>query len=112
MAYACITDCERKGKPNKKAETPSGCGHSLSRLWNTVFKEYMESTNFKQSRGDSCIFVRSEGTDLTIITKTLEMMRRIKGHSRDTLQDEGPHNCLGITVEYDEEHQKQHIHTI
>ena len=54
------------------------CGHSLSRLWNTVFKEYMESTNFKQSRGDSCIFVRSEGTDLTIITKTLEMMRRIK----------------------------------
>ena len=27
-----------------------------SRCWNTVFKEYMESTNFKQCTADTCIF--------------------------------------------------------
>ena len=55
------------------------------RCWNTVFKEHMESTNFKQCTADPCIFVSSEGTDLTIIavyvddliiiTKTPEKMR-------------------------------------
>ena len=58
------------------------------RHWNTVFKEHMESTNFKQCTTDACFFVRSEGTDLTIIavyiddliiiTKTPEKMRWIK----------------------------------
>ena len=59
-----------------------------SRCWNTVFKEYTKSTNFKQCTADPCTFIRSEGTDLTIIsvyvddliiiTKTPEMMMRIK----------------------------------
>lgn len=42
-----------------------------SRCWNTVFMEHMESTNFKQRRADTCIFVRSEGTDLAIIVYML-----------------------------------------
>ena len=65
---------------------------------------------------DPCIFVRSEGTDLTIIsvyvddlviiTKTPEMMRIIKDSlaTRFKMKDLGKlHYCLGITVEYDEE---------
>ena len=38
-----------------------------SRCWNTVFKQYMESTNFRQHTADSCIFVSSERADLTIV---------------------------------------------
>ena len=102
-----------------------------SRCWNTVFKEYMESTNFKQCTADPCIFVRSEGTDLTIIsvyvddliiiTKTPEMMRRIKDSlaTHFKVKDLGKlHYCLGITVEYDEEkkclwmHQRQYIQSL
>ena len=102
-----------------------------SRCWNTVFKEYMESTNFKQCTADPCIFIRSEGTDLTIIsvyvddliiiTKTPEMMRRIKDSlaTRFKMKDLGKlHYCLGITVEYDEEkkclwmHQRQYIQSL
>ena len=38
-----------------------------SRCWNTVFKEYMESINFKPCTADPCIFVTGEGADLTIV---------------------------------------------
>ena len=59
-----------------------------SRCWNTVFKQYMESINFKQYTADPCIFVTGEGADLTIIalyvdnliviTKTPETMKKVK----------------------------------
>ena len=59
-----------------------------SRCWSTVFKEYMESINFKPCTADPCIFVTGEGADLTIIavyvddliaiTKTPETMKKIK----------------------------------
>ena len=38
-----------------------------SRCWNTVLREHMESTKFKQCTADPCVFVRSEGTDITIV---------------------------------------------
>ena len=38
-----------------------------SRCWNTVFKQCMESINFKQCTADPCIFVTGEEADLTII---------------------------------------------
>ena len=99
------------------------------KCWNTVFKEHMESTNFKQCTTDPCIFVSSEGTDLTIIavyiddliiiTKTPEKMRWIKNSlaTRFKLKDLGKlHYCLGITIEYDEKclwmHQRQYIHSL
>ena len=108
MAYAYITDCERKGKPNKKAETPSGCGVVTDFLdCGTQFSR--NTWNLLTSNKVEVILVFLSGVKgLTDPGNDEEN----KGHSRDTLQDEGPHNCLGITVEYDEEHQKQHIHTI
>ena len=73
----------------------------------TVFKKHMESTNFKQCTADPCFFVRSEGTDLTIIavyvddliiiTKTPEKMRWIKNSlaTRFKMKDLGKlHYCL------------------
>ena len=80
------------------------------RCWNTVFKEHMESTNFKQCTADPCIFVRSKGTDLTIIalyiddfiivTKTLEKMRRIKNSVGTCLKmkDLGKLYSLGLLL--------------
>ena len=78
----------------------------------------MESTNFKQCTADPCIFVRSEGTDLTIIavyidnfiiiTKTLEKMRWIKDSLATCfkMKDLGKlHYCLGITIEYDKKRE-------
>ena len=61
---------------------------TYSRCWNTVFKQYTESINFKQCTTDPCIFVAGEEADLTIIaayiydliviTKTPETMKKIK----------------------------------
>ena len=72
---------------------------------------HMESTNFKQCTADPCIFVSSEGTDLTIIAvyvddliiiiKTPEKMRWIKNNlaTRFKMKDLGKlHYCLGITM--------------
>ena len=101
------------------------------RCWNTVFKQYMDSINFKQCTADPCIFVTSEGADLTIIavyvddliviTKTPETMRKIKESlaARFKMKDLGKlHYCLGISVEHDKErgclwmHQKQYIQSL
>lgn len=86
----------------------------------------MESTHFNQSTAYPCIFVRSEGTNLTIIvddliiiTSSLETMRRIKDNLATgfEMKDLGKlHNCLGITIEYDKKclwmHQRQFIHSL
>ena len=59
-----------------------------SRCWNTVFKQYLESINFKQCAANPCVFISSRGPDLTIIavyvddliviTKTPETMKKTK----------------------------------
>ena len=85
----------------------------LSRCWNTVFKEYMESINFKPCTADPCIFVTGEGADLTIIavyidnliviTKTPETMKKIKENlaARFKMKDLGKlHYCLGISIQH------------
>ena len=98
------------------------------KCWNTVFKEHMESTNFKQCTADPCIFVRSKGTDLTIIavynddliiiTKTPEKMKWIKNSLATCfkMKDLGKlHYCLGITIEKRKclwMHQRQYIHSL
>ena len=98
------------------------------RCWNTLFKEHMESTNCKQCTADPCIFVRGEGTDLTviavyvgdliIITKTPEKMRWIKNSLATwfKMKDLGKlQYCLGITIEHVKKrkclwiHQRQYI---
>ena len=99
-----------------------------SRCWNIVFKQYMESINFKQSTADPCIFVSSERAnlaivavyvdDLIIITETPETMKKIKDNlaMRFKMKDLGKlHYCLGISIEYDKDkghlwmHQRQYI---
>ena len=88
----------------------------LSRCWNTVFKQYIESINFKQCTVDLCIFVNGEEADLTIIaayvdhfiviTKTPETMKKIKEclAACFKLKDLGNlHYCLGIPIQHDEE---------
>ena len=102
-----------------------------SRCWNTVFKQYLESINFKQCTADPCIFVSSRGPDLTIIavyvddliviTKTPETMKKIKDSlaARFKMKDLGDlHYCLGISIEYDKDggclgmHQRQYIQSL
>ena len=97
-----------------------------SRCWNTVCKECMESTNFKQCTADPCIFVRSEGTDVTFISvcyhnhhKTPEMMRRIKDSlvTRFKMKDLGKlHHCLGLLLSMTKKclwmHQRQCIQSL
>ena len=101
------------------------------RCWNTVFKQYMESINFKQCTADPCIFVSSEGADLTIITvyvddlivitKTPETMKKIKDSlaARFKMKDLGKlHYFLGISIEHDKDggylwmHQRQYIQSL
>ena len=87
-----------------------------SRCWNTVFKQYMESINFKQCTADPCIFVTGEEADLTIvavyvddlivIAKTPETIKKIKESlaARFKIKDLGKlHYCLGISIQHDEE---------
>ena len=102
-----------------------------SRCWNTIFKEYMESINFKPCTADPCIFVTGEGADLTIvavyvddlivITKTPETMKKIKENlaARFKIKDLGKlHYCLGISIQHDEERgslwmdQRQYIQSL
>ena len=101
------------------------------RCWNTLFKEHMESTNFKQCTADPCIFVRSEGTDLAvialyvgdliIITKTPEKMRWIKNSLATwfKMNDLGKlQYCLGIIIKHVKKrkclwiHQWQYIRSL
>ena len=59
-----------------------------SRCWNTVFKQHLESINFKQCTANPCVFISSGGPNLTIIavyvddliviTKIPETMKKIK----------------------------------
>ena len=59
------------------------------RCWNAALWVYMETSNFRESAADRCVFVHAEGTsvtiiavyvdDLIIITKTLEKMKEVKG---------------------------------
>ena len=87
-----------------------------SRCWNTVFKQYIESINFKQCTADPCIFVTGEEVDVTIvavyvddlivITKTPEAMKKIKESLAACfkMKDLGKmHYCLGISIQHDEE---------
>ena len=102
-----------------------------SRCWNVAFKRHMESANFKQCTADPCIFVKSEGAelsivsvyvdDLIIIMRDLKTMKQIKEDltASFTMKDLGKlHYCLGITMEYDEEknclwmHQRQYINSL
>ena len=102
-----------------------------SRCWNTVFKQYMESINFKPCTVDPCIFVTGEGADLTIvavyvddlivITKTPETIKKIKETlaARFKMKDLGKlHYCLGISIQHDEERgslwmdQRQYIQSL
>ena len=102
-----------------------------SRCWNTVFKEHMESIDFRQCTADPCIFVKNEESDVTIvavyvddliiIAKTDETMKKVKESlaTRFKMKDLGKiHYCLGINIEYDEEkkqlwmHQKQYIESL
>ena len=99
-----------------------------SRCWNVAFCEYMETSNFRESAVDPCVFVRAEGTsvtiiavyvdDLIIITKTLKKMEEVKGGlaTQFKMKDLGElHYCLGISIEQSQEskclwlHQKQYI---
>ena len=36
------------------------------RCWNKVFNEHMKSISYEQCAADHCVFVRSEGTEITI----------------------------------------------
>ena len=102
-----------------------------SRCWNTVFKQYMESINFKQCTADPCIFVTGEEADLTIvavyvddlivIAKTPETIKKIKESlaARFKMKDLGKlHYCLGISIQHDEERgslwmdQRQYIQSL
>ena len=87
-----------------------------SRCWNTVFKQYMESINFKQCTADPCIFITGEEADLTIvavyvddlivIAKTPETIKKIKESlaAHFKMKDLGKlHYCLGISIQHDEE---------
>ena len=82
-----------------------------SRCWYTVFKQYMESINFKQCTADPCIFVTGEGADLTIvavyvddlivIAKAPGTMKKIKESLAACfkMKDLGKlHYCLGISI--------------
>lgn len=75
----------------------------------------MESLHFKQSVADPCIFIRSEGADVTIVavyvddliilTKTPKKMDEVKRSltSQFKMKDLGKlHYCLGINIEQDE----------
>ena len=96
-----------------------------------MFKQYLESINFKQSTADPCVFVSSEGPDLTIIAvyvddliviaKTPETMKKIKDSlgAPFKMKDLGDlHYCLGISIEYDKDggylgmHQRQYIQSL
>ena len=37
------------------------------RCWNKVFNEYMKSISYEQCAADPCVFVRTEGIEITII---------------------------------------------
>ena len=96
-----------------------------------MFKQYLESINFKQCTADPCVFISSGGPDLTIITvyvddlivitKTPETMKKIKDSlaARFKMKDLGElHYCLGISIEYDKDgeylgmHQRQYIQSL
>ena len=117
----------------KKGEEHLVCKlkRSLSRCWNTVFKQYMESINFKQCTADPCIFVTGEEADLTIvavyvddliaIAKTPETIKKIKESfaAHFKIKDLGKlHYCLGISIQHDEEKgslwmdQRQYIQSL
>ena len=102
-----------------------------SRCWNTVFKQYMESINFKQCTADPCIFVTGEEADLTIvavyvddlivIAKTPETIKKTKESlaARFKMKDlRKLHYCLGISIQHDEERgslwmdQRQYIQSL
>jgi hypothetical protein len=85
----------------------------------------MKYANFKQSTADPCIFMKSEGDDLSvvaiyvddlvIITKAEESMKRIKEtlSARFQMKDLGKiHHCLGITIIYDEDNHCLWMHQI
>ena len=87
-----------------------------SKCWKTVFKQYMESINFKQCTADPCIFVTSERADLSIvavcvddlivIAKAPEIMKKIQESlaAHFKMKDLGKlHYCLGISIQHDEE---------
>ena len=99
-----------------------------SRCWSNVFKSHMDSTGFKQSDADPCIFVKGEKDDLTIVavyvddliivSKNPETMKKIKKSlaTRFKMKDLGKLSyCLGISIVHDKEkkcilmHQKQYI---
>lgn len=101
------------------------------RCWSTVFRDHMESTGFKQSTADPCVFIKSEKDDLTIVavyvddliivSKNPATMKKIKKSltARFKMKDLGKLSyCLGITVVYDKErkyllmHQKQYIQSL
>ena len=58
------------------------------RCWNKVFNEYMKSISYEQCAADPCVFVRTEGIEITIIAvhvddliiiaKNPETMKRTK----------------------------------
>ena len=98
------------------------------RCWNATFREHLESTHFRQSTADPCVFIRTEETgvtivavyvdDLIIITKTPERMEEVKSNlaAKFKMKDLGKlHYCLGITIEQDNKrkclwlHQRQYI---
>ena len=86
-----------------------------SRCWNTVFKQYMESVNFKQYTADPCILVTGEEANLTIVAvyvddliviiKSAETMKIKESLAeRFKMKDLGKlHYCLGISIQHDEE---------
>ena len=63
--------------------------------WNTAFREYMESIEFKQSAADPCVYIQATNTiivgvyvdDMIVITKTAQEMQRKDFGS--LIQDEG-----------------------
>ena len=54
------------------------------RCWNTTLTEFLESIKFKQNDADSCVFIRIEGKDVTIVavliifTQGIDKMNEVK----------------------------------
>lgn len=77
-------------------------------VWNKAFQEYMESTGFKQSAANPCVYVQVAGMmtivavyvdDLILNTKTTEEMKESL-MTRFKMKDMGKlHYCLGIGIE-------------
>lgn len=69
--------------------------------WYSAFREYVESTEFKQSDADPCVYVRTVGSmtivavyvdDLILITATEDEMKKVKeseGKLSNSIQNDG-----------------------